>query len=150
MTTLLVTHPACLDHDPGTWHPERPQRLEAVLAALDDAAFKPLERRKAPRAEDRHLMLAHPQRHVERVMGAVPPAGRHQHPDRGGLGALALRVGGVLDVATRVHPALLVEQSGTDREVRVRRMGVLARGAGGVDQPLHAQVVGAAHQRSFT
>jgi acetoin utilization deacetylase AcuC-like enzyme len=78
MTTLLVTHPACLDHDPGTWHPERPQRLEAVLKALDDDAFARLERRKAPRATDAQLMLAHPQRHVERIMAAVPPAGRHQ------------------------------------------------------------------------
>jgi acetoin utilization deacetylase AcuC-like enzyme len=29
----LVTHPACLDHDPGTGHPECPDRLRAVLAA---------------------------------------------------------------------------------------------------------------------
>ncbi len=77
MTTLLLTHPACLDHDPGSWHPERPERLAAVLKALDGSPFKRLERRQAPRAEDRHLMLAHPLQHVERVMGAVPPAGRH-------------------------------------------------------------------------
>ncbi|MFZ9632228.1 MAG: histone deacetylase family protein [Alphaproteobacteria bacterium] len=77
MTTLLLTHPACLDHDPGAWHPERPQRLEAVLAALSAPAFRALERREAPRAEDHRLMLVHPQSHVERVMGAVPPAGRH-------------------------------------------------------------------------
>ena len=34
MTTQLITHPACLDHDPGPYHPENPRRLEAVLAAL--------------------------------------------------------------------------------------------------------------------
>ncbi|TMJ65899.1 MAG: histone deacetylase family protein, partial [Alphaproteobacteria bacterium] len=39
MTTLLYTHPACLDHDPGRHHPESPARLRAVLAALDDPEF---------------------------------------------------------------------------------------------------------------
>ncbi|MFT5540092.1 MAG: acetoin utilization deacetylase AcuC-like enzyme, partial [Alphaproteobacteria bacterium] len=35
MTTLILTHPACLGHDPGSGHPESPARLKAVLAALD-------------------------------------------------------------------------------------------------------------------
>ena len=34
---LAWTHAACLDHDPGTEHPERPARLRAVLDALDRA-----------------------------------------------------------------------------------------------------------------
>ena len=36
MSTLLVTHEACIDHDPGIFHPERPDRLRAVLAGLQD------------------------------------------------------------------------------------------------------------------
>ena len=31
---LVATHPAALDHQPGAWHPERPERLHAVLDAL--------------------------------------------------------------------------------------------------------------------
>ena len=31
MTTLLYTHSACLEHDPGPYHPESPARLRAVL-----------------------------------------------------------------------------------------------------------------------
>ena len=31
MTTLILTHAACLGHDPGPGHPEAPARLEAVL-----------------------------------------------------------------------------------------------------------------------
>ena len=53
MTTLLYTHPACLEHDPGPHHPESPARLRAVLAALDDPEFSGLERREAPEAEGR-------------------------------------------------------------------------------------------------
>ena len=34
MTTALITHPACLDHDPGPYHPESSERLRAVLDAL--------------------------------------------------------------------------------------------------------------------
>ena len=103
VTTLLLTHAACLDHDPGSWHPERPERLEAVLRALDEGRFRTLERLEAPRAEDRHLMLAHPAAHVERVMGAVPPAGRAPlDADTAlspGSGEAALRAAGALVAA---------------------------------------------------
>ena len=34
MTTTVVWHPACRSHDPGAGHPERPERIDAVLAAL--------------------------------------------------------------------------------------------------------------------
>ncbi|HYL20546.1 MAG TPA: histone deacetylase [Gemmatimonadales bacterium] len=34
MTTAVVWHPACRLHNPGPGHPERPERIEAVLAAL--------------------------------------------------------------------------------------------------------------------
>jgi acetoin utilization deacetylase AcuC-like enzyme len=77
MSTLLITHAACLDHDPGAYHPESPARLRAVLKGLGEAEFKALERVEAPRAEDRHLTLAHPVAYVEGVMGTIPPAGRH-------------------------------------------------------------------------
>ncbi len=78
MATLLITHPACLEHDPGTYHPERPARLQAVLGALAEAALPTLETRPAPMAEDRHLLLVHPATHVEAVLGTIPPAGRHE------------------------------------------------------------------------
>ncbi len=34
MTTPVVWHPACRLHDPGSGHPERPERIERVLGAL--------------------------------------------------------------------------------------------------------------------
>ena len=48
MTTLLVTHSACLDHLTPSGHPERPDRLRAVDQALEAETFQALAREKAP------------------------------------------------------------------------------------------------------
>lgn len=75
MTTLLYTHPACLEHDPGRDHPESPARLRAVLDGLADPEFARLERREAPDAAIEDLLRVHPLRHVERILRAVPQSG---------------------------------------------------------------------------
>jgi acetoin utilization deacetylase AcuC-like enzyme len=75
MTTLLYTHPACLEHDPGDYHPESPARLRAVLDALDTPEFAGLERREAPDAALADIARAHPHGFVERMLEAVPAAG---------------------------------------------------------------------------
>jgi acetoin utilization deacetylase AcuC-like enzyme len=75
MTTLLYTHPACLEHDPGKHHPESPARLRAVLDALAEPEFDRLERREAPQAALDDLLRVHPRRYVENIMGAVPRSG---------------------------------------------------------------------------
>jgi acetoin utilization deacetylase AcuC-like enzyme len=75
MTTLLYTHPACLEHDPGQYHPEAPARLRAVLEALDAPEFARLERREAPEASLDDIARVHPRRFVERLLAAVPLQG---------------------------------------------------------------------------
>jgi acetoin utilization deacetylase AcuC-like enzyme len=75
MTTLLYTHPACLEHDPGSHHPESPARLRAVLEALAQARFAGLEWREAPEAALDDLVRVHSRRHVEHILGAVPRSG---------------------------------------------------------------------------
>jgi acetoin utilization deacetylase AcuC-like enzyme len=75
MTTLLYTHPACFEHDPGRHHPESPARLRAVLSALADPEFSGLERRDAPEATLDDLVAVHPRRHVQQILGAVPESG---------------------------------------------------------------------------
>src|SRR6266576_3682789 len=75
MTTLLYTHPACLEHDPGPYHPESPERLRAILEALEAPEFARLERREAPEAAIEDLARVHPRPFVERLLAAVPHTG---------------------------------------------------------------------------
>ncbi len=74
MTTLLLTHEACLHHDPGPMHPERPDRLRAVLARLDAPEFEALLRRDAPLAALDQLARVHPRDFVEGMLSALPGA----------------------------------------------------------------------------
>lgn len=64
-----MTDPLFAEHDPGRGHPERPARLDAVLAGLDAAGFGRAElerggvgRRKATRAE---LERVHPAAYLD-------------------------------------------------------------------------------------
>ena len=75
MTTILYSHDACLDHDPGAGHPERPDRLRAIAAALQGDEFAALDRRDAPLGDPERIELAHPAHHVDRVLGTIPQAG---------------------------------------------------------------------------
>jgi acetoin utilization deacetylase AcuC-like enzyme len=74
-STLLITHPACLEHETGEYHPERPARLRAVMAALEDESFALLERVQAPAATAEQLLRVHPQSYVDTILGIRPPSG---------------------------------------------------------------------------
>ncbi len=75
MTTLLYTHPACLEHDTGFGHPECPARLTAILNVLRAAPFAALEWRDVPQATAEQLTRIHPQAYVERILACVPRQG---------------------------------------------------------------------------
>ena len=72
MTTLLVTHPACLEHDTGFGHPERADRLRAVERALEQERFHYLAREQAPLADLAVIERLHPRAYVEMVRAAIP------------------------------------------------------------------------------
>jgi acetoin utilization deacetylase AcuC-like enzyme len=103
MPTRLYTHRACLEHDPGRLHPERPQRLEAVLAALESPDFAALERIEAPRADKAQLSRMHDPRYIDLVMEAVPEFGRADLDAdtslSAGSGEAALRAAGAVVAA---------------------------------------------------
>jgi acetoin utilization deacetylase AcuC-like enzyme len=78
MTTILLTHPACIEHDMGPGHPESPDRLRAILEGLKSEAFNALDRREAPRAAIDQIARVHPREYVERILEIIPESGRVQ------------------------------------------------------------------------
>ena len=76
MTTLVVSHPACLGHDMGEGHPERPDRLRAIERALESETFQLLARDAAPCAELAAIARVHPQDYIEAIHAATPAHGR--------------------------------------------------------------------------
>jgi acetoin utilization deacetylase AcuC-like enzyme len=75
MTTLLITHQACLQHLTPSGHPERPDRLRAVERALDADKFKPLKRAQAPMAPLEIVALCHPMDYIIELRDATPKEG---------------------------------------------------------------------------
>jgi acetoin utilization deacetylase AcuC-like enzyme len=78
MTTLLITHPACLNHLTPAGHPERPDRLRAIDAALEHERFQHLARVEAPAAALETIALCHPMEYVTAIRDATPANGLAQ------------------------------------------------------------------------
>jgi len=75
MSTLYVTHPACLDHLTPAGHPERPDRLRAIEQALEQEPFQHLARMQAPAATFETIGLCHPLDYVTEIEAATPKQG---------------------------------------------------------------------------
>jgi acetoin utilization deacetylase AcuC-like enzyme len=75
MSTLLISHPACLDHLMPAGHPERPDRLRAVARALEHERFQNLARAQAPAASLEVITLCHPVDYVTEIREATPQQG---------------------------------------------------------------------------
>jgi acetoin utilization deacetylase AcuC-like enzyme len=75
MTTLLITHPACLDHVTPAGHPERPDRLRAIERTLEHERFQNLARVEAPAAPLETIALCHPMDYVTGIRDATPKDG---------------------------------------------------------------------------
>jgi acetoin utilization deacetylase AcuC-like enzyme len=75
VTTLLISHPACLAHDMGEGHPERPDRLRAIERALEAETFQMLARDTAPRADLAAIARVHPRAYIEAIQAAEPAHG---------------------------------------------------------------------------
>jgi acetoin utilization deacetylase AcuC-like enzyme len=75
MATLLISHPACLEHLMPSGHPERPDRLRAVERALEAEKFQTLLRVPAPRAPLATIALCHPMDYITEIRDASPREG---------------------------------------------------------------------------
>ena len=82
VTVLFATHDSYLDHLAGPRHPERPERLEAVLRGVRSAdltdALVPLEPQPATRTD---LERVHPERYLDRIDGICALGGGRLDPD---------------------------------------------------------------------
>jgi len=87
VSVALVTHSHCILHEMGAHHPESPERLKAVLDALDASGFGgQLVEHEAPAAAAEDLARVHDEEHVA-TRGFSCPKGLHQQeiyasPDR--------------------------------------------------------------------
>jgi acetoin utilization deacetylase AcuC-like enzyme len=108
LTVLLSTDPAFARHDAGPGHPERPTRLDAVLAGASDAglgeALVPVEPRPARREE---LLRVHDEALLARIEELCRRGGGEIDPDTVVCGAswsaAVLAAGSVLDVTERLR-----------------------------------------------
>ena len=72
MTTLLLTHPASLDHLTPPGHPERPDRIRAVDQVLGEDRFDRLVRELAPEGSLDLVTLCHNEHYVEELRHIAP------------------------------------------------------------------------------
>jgi acetoin utilization deacetylase AcuC-like enzyme len=89
---LYLSHPASFEHDPRPWipgHPDTPQRIVEIEAALEERGWLGWERREAPAAPDEWIVAVHTQRLLDEIR------------DLGEGG------GGLIDVDTAVGPFTL-------------------------------------------
>jgi acetoin utilization deacetylase AcuC-like enzyme len=75
MPTLLITHPACLNHLTPPGHPERPDRLRAIERVFASEKFHGLVRAEAPTADFDTIALCHPMDYVTALRDASPTSG---------------------------------------------------------------------------
>ena len=101
MTTILYEHPVFLEHHVPPGHPERPDRLRALNAALEHENFNPLKRLEAPIANEDAVTLAHPESFLMEVIRAMPEEGVRQiesdtHASPQSLKAALTGIGGAM------------------------------------------------------
>jgi acetoin utilization deacetylase AcuC-like enzyme len=76
----IYTHDACLAHDTGSGHPERPQRLSAVIDALR-SEIPDLDWHSAPRAGRVELLRVHAPELLDMVLETHPTGIQALDPD---------------------------------------------------------------------
>ncbi|MGM4989860.1 histone deacetylase family protein [Tardiphaga sp. 841_E9_N1_2] len=75
MTTLLLSHPASLDHLTPPGHPERPDRMRAVAQALSEDRFNALVRGDAPEGNLDVVSLCHDNHYIDELRHVAPSSG---------------------------------------------------------------------------
>jgi acetoin utilization deacetylase AcuC-like enzyme len=107
MSTTIYSHPDCLRHEMGDWHPESPARLRAIedqliLARIDGF----VARAEAPLADEAAILRNHTQAALDLVRDNLPDVAGVHYPIDGDTSlcqhsyAAALRAAGAAVAAT--------------------------------------------------
>src|SRR5580693_4689001 len=75
MTTLVLTHAACLDHVTPPGHPECAERLRTVNQVLSEARFESLVHGEAPKGNLDLVTLCHNEHYVTELRHIAPSSG---------------------------------------------------------------------------
>ena len=76
MVTAYITHPDCLKHDMGPYHPEQPARLTAIESALREAGLlDQLQIMEATPATSEQLGRVHTPSYVDEIEQSAPRQG---------------------------------------------------------------------------
>lgn len=78
MTTLLISHPAFLDHQTPSGHPERADRFRVINDKLKGHRFEALLRDEAPEADQVMLERCHPPAYIQAIKESCPASGIDQ------------------------------------------------------------------------
>lgn len=108
MSVLFYTHPTYVEHEAGSGHPERPERLAAVRRGIDAAGLTDAIEVVLPRAAARSdIELVHDPSVIAAVEQAVATGRGRLDPDTGvsaqSLDAAYLAVGAGLDAIERLE-----------------------------------------------
>ncbi len=107
-TTGLVYHPAYLEHDMGSGHPESPNRLRAIMQQLEQSGtIARMPKIEARKAEDEWITQIHSPSYVLSLNRHAPTSGRvsldaDTSMSPGSLSAAYLAAGGALAAADAI------------------------------------------------
>jgi acetoin utilization deacetylase AcuC-like enzyme len=80
--TGFVYHPIFMEHLTGSWHPERPERLTAILHALEDSGLNDILINLTPSPCPReHILSVHTERLFEMIKNLCGPDIQHIDAD---------------------------------------------------------------------
>jgi acetoin utilization deacetylase AcuC-like enzyme len=68
MSTLIYTHQSALEHITPPGHPERVDRMKAILQVLKSPHFKGLPILEAPQGRHEDILRAHTDEHLQRIL----------------------------------------------------------------------------------
>lgn len=76
METMYLTHPSCKRHEMGSWHPERPQRLDAIAdQLLANGLLTFLNEQQAPAATREAILRVHGADYLDGLRARAPQEG---------------------------------------------------------------------------